>query len=329
MWRDDACNDGYDGSKEVKKMAQEKKSKRPKKSPSENPKGLEPSKSILENKLLRLVAFSAIGAVSVILVTQQIGSLSESESISEIGLILGIITGIVPMTLYQLKEVQRKDSVDKHMPVFLLALLSSVQSGTNLIKAIEQSASRNLGALTPPLKNLKANMSWGMPQDEAFAHFSDATGTRISKRVTVLLEMALKIGGDIAENLEMIQKHVSEMQNIEKSRKSQLAPYTYTIYISYAVFLAVAVLLITSFFTEIEKVQVSLIEQGNSGSGGLFGSLADMDVGLMETALFNMAIIEAVFGGLAAGKIGAGSYVAGIKHVVAMIVIAIIAFNVI
>jgi flagellar protein FlaJ len=309
-------------------MAQEKKPRKPRPE-SSIPKGLVPSKSILENKILRIAAFSIIGAIVVIFATQQIGEISESESISEIGLIFGIITGIVPVTLYQLKEVQRRDSIDKHMPVFLLALLSSVQSGANLIKAIEQTANRNLGALTPPLKNLKANISWGMPMDEAFAHFADSTGTRISKRVTVLLEMALKIGGDIAENLEMIQKHVTEMQNIEKNRKSQLAPYTYTIYISYAVFLAVAVLLVTSFFTEIEKVQESLISSGGASEGGLFGSLADMDVGLMESALFNMAIIEAVFGGLAAGKIGAGSYVAGIKHVVAMIVIAIIAFNVI
>ncbi len=305
-------------------MAQEKKSKRPRKPSFPE---LKASKSIFQNKVLKVLLFSIIGAISVILITQQIGEFSESESIAEIGLIFGIITGIVPLTLYQLKEVQRRDSVDKHMPVFLLALLSSVQSGANLIKAIEQTASRNLGALTPPLKNLKANMSWGMPMDEAFAHFADTTNTRIARRVTVLLEMALKIGGDIAENLEMIQKHVTEMQNIEKSRKSQLAPYTYTIYISYAVFLAVSVLLITSFFSDIEKVQESLIDQGNAGSGGLFGSLADMDIGLMETALFNMAIIEAVFGGLAAGKIGAGSYVAGIKHVVAMIVIAVIAFS--
>jgi len=310
-------------------MALEKKLKKPRKLENKIPKGLVPSKSILENKVLRIGVFSLIGALSVILVTQQIGSFSGSESISEIGLIFGVITGIVPVTLFQLKEVQRRDSVDKHMPVFLLALLSSVQSGSNLIKAIEQTANRNLGALSGPLKNLKANMSWGMPQDEAFAHFADSTNTRIARRVTVLLEMALKIGGDIAENLEMIQKHVTEMQNIEKNRKSQLAPYTYTIYISYAVFLAVAVLLITSFFTEIEKVQESLIEGGGATEGGLFGSLADMDIGLMESALFNMAIIEAVFGGLAAGKIGAGSYVAGIKHVVAMIVIAIIAFNVI
>ena len=310
-------------------MAQEKKSKKLKRPKDYVPKGLRPSKSIAKNPILRVGLFSLVAAVVVIVLSQVIGNSTGSEQISDIGLIFGVITGIVPVTLFQLREVQRRDSVDKHMPVFLLALLSSVQSGANLIKAIEQTANRNLGALSPPLKNLKANMSWGMPMDESFQQFADSTNTRISRRVTVLLEMALKIGGDIAENLEMIQKHVSEMQNIEKNRKSQLAPYTYTIYISYAVFLAVAVLLITSFFTEIEKVQTSLIEGGNQGSGGLFGSLADMDIGLMESALFNMAIIEAVFGGLAAGKIGAGSYVAGIKHVVAMIVIAIIAFNVI
>jgi len=39
-----------------------------------------------------------------------------------------------------------------------------------------------------------------------------------------------------------------------------------------------------------------------------------------------LSIIEAVFGGLAAGKIGGGSYVGGIKHIVIMIVMAVVAF---
>ena len=304
-------------------MAQVKKTKR-----KRVITGLDPKKPILNNPIVRISLFSIIGAITVYFMSQLIGDFQESDSIKEVGSIFAAITGIVPVTLYQLKEVQRKDSIDKHMPVFLLALLSSVQSGSNLIKAIEQTANRNLGALTPELKNLRANISWGMPMDEAFNNFANRTGTRIARRVTVLLEMAMRIGGDVSANLEMIQKHVTEMQNLEKNRKSQMAPYTYTIYISYAVFIAVAVLLVTSFFVEIEKVQVDLID-GGTGSDGLFGSLADMDVSLMESALFNMAIIEAVFGGLAAGKIGAGSYMAGIKHVVAMIVIAIIAFNVI
>ncbi|MBS3926571.1 MAG: type II secretion system F family protein [Nitrosarchaeum sp.] len=286
-----------------------------------------PKKSILKNEIVKSIMFSIVASISVIVISLEISSVVESTMIKDVGIIFGIMVGIIPLTIHQLREVQRRDSVDRNMPVFLLALLSSVQSGSNLIRAIEQAADRNLGALTPELKNLKANISWGIPLEEAFENFAKRTGTRVSRRVTVLLEMAMKIGGDVSENLEMIQKHVSEMQNIEKSRKSALQPYTYTIYISFAVFLAVAVLLTTSFFTEIEKVQDGLLAAG-SGKDGLFGSLADMDVSKLESALFNMAIIEAVFGGVAAGKIGSGSYVAGTKHVVVMIIMAVIAFNV-
>jgi len=289
-------------------------------------KELEPTQSILKNDILKTVSFSLIASISVLSMSFYFSEYSDSTTIRDVGLIFGILVGIIPLTIHQLKQVQRRDNIDRNMPMFLLALLSSVQSGANLIKAIEQAAERNLGALTPELKNLKANISWGTPIEEAFENFAERTGTRVSRRVTVLLEMAMKIGGDVTENLEMIQKHVSEIQNIEKGRKSALQPYTYTIWISYGVFLAVAVLLTTSFFSEMERVQEGLIASG-SGTDGLFGSMASMDIGAMESALFNMAIIEAVFGGLAAGKIGSGSYVAGTKHVVGMIVIAVIAFN--
>ena len=290
-------------------------------------KGLEPTQSVLKNELLKTGSLSLVAAISVIVMSFYFSEYSDSTTIRDVGLIFGILVGIIPLTIHQLKGVQKRDSIDRNMPVFLLALLSSVQSGANLIKAIEQAADRNLGALTPELKNLRANISWGTPIEEAFENFAERTGTRVSRRVTVLLEMAMKIGGDVTENLEMIQKHVSEMQNIEKSRRSALQPYTYTIYISFGVFLAVAVLLTTSFFTEIEKVQDGLLASG-SGTEGLFGSLASMEIAKLESSLFNMAIIEAVFGGLAAGKIGAGSYVAGTKHVVVMIIMAVIAFNV-
>jgi len=289
-------------------------------------KELEATQSILKNDILKTVSFSVIASISVLSMSFYFSEFSESTTIRDVGLIFGILVGIIPLTIHQLKGIQRRDNIDRNMPMFLLALLSSVQSGANLIKAIEQAAERNLGALTPELKNLKANISWGTPMDEAFENFAERTGTRVSRRVTVLLEMAMKIGGDVSENLEMIQKHVSEMQNIEKGRKSALQPYTYTIWIAFGVFLAVAVLLTTSFFSEMEKVQEGLLASG-SGTDGLFGSMASMDIGAMESALFNMAIIEAVFGGLAAGKIGAGSYVAGTKHVVGMIVIAVVAFN--
>ena len=289
---------------------------------------LVPKKSILKNKFIKTAILSLVASVTVISISLASSQFSVGTTIRDVGFIFGIMVGIVPFTLHQLKEVQRRDSIDRNMPVFLLGLLSSVQSGANIIRAIELTADRNLGSLTPELKNLRANLSWGIPIEDAFENFAKRTGTKVARRVTTLLEMAIKIGGDIGENLDMIQKHVSEMQNIEKSRKSALSPYTYTIYISFFVFLAVSVLLVSSFFTEIVKVQDSLIAKGGA-KGTMFSSLADMNVKAMQSALFNMAIIEALFGGLAAGKIGAGSYVAGTKHVVIMVIAAVIAFNII
>jgi len=289
-----------------------------------------PTPSIFYSDRFKLGVASLIAALFIFFISSTISDLfSETNSIKDVGTVFAILAGIVPLTLLQLKEVHRKDSIDRNLPLFLLALTSAVQSGANLIKSIEHAADRNMGALTPELKNLRANISWGMPMDAAMENFANRCGTRMSRRVVILLEMAIKVGGDIANNLEMIQKHVTELQNLEKERKSSLAPYTYTIYIAFAVFIGIAVILSTQFFSEIEVVQGMLNENIPEGADtGMFSSLASIEIGELNKILFNMAIIQAVFGGLAAGKIGAGTYVAGIKHIVIMVIMAVIAFNI-
>jgi len=133
---------------------------------------MEPKKPIMENKLVKTALFSIIASVSIIVISQNLPQFAEGTTIKDVGLIFGIMVAVIPFTLHQLREVQRRDSIDRNMPVFLLGLLSSVQSGANIIKAIEMSADRNVGALTPELKNLRANLSWGIPMEEAFENFA-------------------------------------------------------------------------------------------------------------------------------------------------------------
>jgi flagellar protein FlaJ len=285
-----------------------------------------PKPSFIYSQKFRIGVPSVVVGMGIILASLYYVSFSENTSIRDVGVIFGVLAMIVPVTMLQVKESQRKDSIDRNLPLFLLALSSAVQSGANLIRAIETTADRNMGSLTPELKNLRANLSWGMPVEESFENFANRTGTKTARRVTVLLEMALKIGGDIRTNLEMIQKHVTELQNLEKERKSSLAPYTYTIYISFAVFLGIAVILSSQFFSQFEAVQQLLSKAPEAKGGAFFSSIKDVNFSALNQILFNMSIIEAVFGGLVAGKIGAGTYVAGVKHIIVMIVMAIVAF---
>jgi len=285
-----------------------------------------PKLSVFHSKKLRTIVPTAIAGLIVITLSLYYPPLAEDSSIQTSAVVFGALAMIVPVTLVHLKEAQRKDNIDKNLPLFLLALSSAVQSGANLIRAIETTADRNMGPLTPELKNLRANISWGMPIEDAFENFAERTGTKMSRRVSTLLEMALKIGGDIRSNLEMIQQHVTDLQNLEKDRKASLAPYTYTIYISFAVFLGISVILSSQFFSEFLVVQKMLIDSPGITDGGMFSSIINMDIEALNSILFNMSIIEAVFGGLAAGKIGSGNYVSGIKHIIVMIVMAVIAF---
>ena len=285
-----------------------------------------PKQSFIYSQKFRVGVPSVIVGMGIILASLYFVGFSENTSIRDVGVIFGVLAMIVPLTMLQVKESQRKDSIDRNLPLFLLALSSAVQSGANLIRAIETTAERNMGSLTPELKNLRANLSWGMPVEDSFQNFANRTGTKTARRVTVLLEMALKIGGDIRTNLEMIQKHVTELQNLEKERKSSLAPYTYTIYISFAVFLGIAVILSSQFFSQFEEVQQLLSKAPGTNGGAFFSSIKDVNFSALNQILFNMSIIEAVFGGLVAGKIGAGTYVAGVKHIIVMIVMAVVAF---
>jgi flagellar protein FlaJ len=284
-----------------------------------------PTIPLVKTEKFRISIIAATAAIIVV-----IFSIYMAESIHiitrEIGIIFGILAGVIPLAMLQLKEIQRREGIDRHLPLFLLSLVSSIQSGSNLIQAILFTPERNMGTLGPLLKNLKSNISWGMPIDEAFANFAKKAGTRMARRVTVLLEIAYKNGGNVSENLETIQKHVSEVRNLEKERKSALQPYTYTIYISYAVFIAISVILSTQFFTQIESVKELIAAEKMTTGNNMFSALSGIDISKVDSILFNMAIIEAIFGGIAAGKIGSGSYVAGIKHVVLMVVIAIVAF---
>ena len=286
-----------------------------------------PKPSLIYSEKFRIGIASAVASIVILTLSFYLSEFSETDSTRNIGIVFGILAGIVPLVLLQLREVHRKENIDKNLPLFLLALVSSVQSGANLMKAIEHSADRNMGALTSELKNLRANISWGMPVDDALENFAKRTGTRMAQRVVVLLQMAMQVGGDIVDNLEMIQKHVTELQNVEKERKSSLQPYTYTIYIAFLVFIGISVILSSQFFSEMKVVQELLKDSIDTNSQtGVFSALATLEIDKLNQILFNMSLIQAVFGGLAAGKIGSGSFIAGIKHIVIMIVITIIAF---
>jgi flagellar protein FlaJ len=268
--------------------------------------------------------------IGVILVRQAI--INSDILMRNLGIAIGLLIAVGPSMLLNMRNEKRGESIDQYLPVFLLNLVGAMQSGMTLLKAIERAADRDYGSLSHELKNLRANISWGMPYDEAFEQLGNKLGSVMGKRVAGVIYLALRSGGNTAQTIEMIQKFVSDMRNLEKERRSAMKPYILTIYISFMVFLVTAILLVDNFFSEIENVQTQLREAA-SQAGGLssttFSALLGMNVQQLNDLLFHMSLIEALFGGLAAGKIGTGKFTAGIPHIIMLTVITLIAFSIV
>jgi len=283
---------------------------------------------IITDKKKRTTTIAAIIGIIIMIASIQASSILNIAEIANFGVIAGGMALILPFGLAQMKKKRDHDSIDDNLPMFVLSLISSIESGNSLLRAVEEAAGREMGSLTPYLKNLRANISWGMPQKLSFELFTLKLDTPLSKRVGTLLSIALDMGGDVVSTLELVQHHVTEMQQLEKQRKSELAPYVYTIYIAFVVFLVINALLVVSFFSEMQNIQEVMIEKtaGKDINLGMFQTILTVDVAGLTNLMFNMAIIEAIFGGLAAGKISDGSFTSGIKHMVIMLIASVVLY---
>jgi flagellar protein FlaJ len=148
--------------------------------------------------------------------------------------------------------------------------------------------------------------------------------SQLAKRTFTSLAQASKSGGNIQDVLDAIQRHTTELHQIDKETKSSLRPYISTTYVAVGIFLGISVVLIDSFFSQVLASQAKVAAQGAS----IFAGLGGLTLPALKQAFLQMGLMESVFGGLGAGKLGEASFAAGFKHVIALALLNIIVFAV-
>jgi archaeal flagellar protein FlaJ len=215
-----------------------------------------------------------------------------------------------------------KRRIDDAIPRMLSDVTSQVKTGMNLDRALEFAAERDYGPLSDELKKLQIQLSLGMPFEDAVNRLMERVNTLSIKRTFSLLIQANKAGGRVENLLDVIQSDANDLFLLEKDRRTAIRPYVVIIYIAYGVFLCVSVLLIDSFF----KAVLGTSGTGGATPGSLFGGIQGLGLPQVKDLFLQMALIESVFGGFGAGKLGEGSFVAGFKHVLVMATFTVILF---
>ena len=125
--------------------------------------------------------------------------------------------------------------------------------------------------------------------------------------------------------IEVLDASVTLFSSLDEYREEQygnMRPYMMTIYMATIIFLIIAYIVLHQFLNPLYFASASATV---AESGLLAGVL---DINYYTSILFWASIIESIFGGLIAGKIGDGTLSAGLRHSVILTVLTLVFFNI-
>jgi flagellar protein FlaJ len=240
--------------------------------------------------------------------------------------ILAFIVAVVTPSLFNLYETRRTRSLETEYPALMRDISLSVKSGMTLKDAISIAAKGQYGALTPAIKQIDSMISWGISSEDALLNFAKKYPTVLIRRTIFTLIEASRMGGQLGDILEGVSTDLEETKALERRRSSETKPYLMVCYVSYFVFLAVILIMSYVFLPMMQEA--AEVATGGALPGGLGRfAVSEEDMALYNRLFFNALVIQGFFAGIVTGKIGEGKAVAGLKHSVFFIIVAVIAYT--
>jgi len=246
--------------------------------------------------------------------------LFKSTSVDDFA-VFAVLICIVPVAILDLKEQLRVVNLENALPNFFRDLAGMNDSGMTLPTAVHLVAAAEYGTLTPHIKKLDNEMSWGVNFVEALYRFGQGLGTKLADRSVDLIAKASKAGGDVSEVLRAAAKDTFEVVNLQSERANNMLIYVIIVLVSFAVFLFVIAILVSSFLTTMATAGQAA---SASGAKGFMGSI---DIFIYKRLFSHAAMLQGFFSGMVAGQMGEGRFVAGLKYSAIMLLIAWITFR--
>jgi flagellar protein FlaJ len=242
-------------------------------------------------------------------------------------LTIATIAMIGPYGFFLGKKQRDIKAIERRLPDFLRDVAEAGRFGMTLAEAIVVSSGGRYGKLTPEIKKMAAQISWGVPSTEALRLFAERVKTPMVGRIVSIIVKSSDAGGDVADVLTMVSHDAKESQLTEDERKISMSTYIAVIYISFLVFLVTIWILNATFLPKMREASASI-------GGGAVSTIESPLAPDLPSVIFNIkiAFFIAVFvhglgDGILAGVLDNGKIPNGLKHSFLMLLIAIVVFQ--
>jgi flagellar protein FlaJ len=235
--------------------------------------------------------------------------------------VFAVLIAIVPAALLDFKEQWRIKNLENALPNFFRDLAGMNDSGMTLPNAVHLVAGAEYSTLTPHIRTLDNDMSWGAGFVEAMYRFGKNLKTPLADRSVDLIAKASKAGGDISEVLRAAAKDTFEVVNLSTERSNNMLIYVIIVLVSFAVFLFVVAILVSTFLTTMATAGAS------AAASGARGFMGQIDLFQYKRLFTHAALLQGFFSGLVAGQMGEGRLISGLKYSAIMLFIAWVTFR--
>ena len=246
-------------------------------------------------------------------------------------LIVATLGFIGPYGFFLAKKQREIKQIERRLPDFLRDVAEAGRFGMTLADAIVVSGGGRYGKLTPEIKKMAAQITWGVPATEALRLFATRVKTPMVERVVAIIVKSSDAGGDVADVLTMVSHDTKENQLTEDERRIAMSTYIAVIYISFMVFLVTIWILNVTFLPKMLEASGAL----ETGAGGALAGASPLANDLptvvynVKIAFFVAVIVHGLGDGILAGVLDTGKIANGLRHSFILLVICVLAFLII
>lgn len=236
---------------------------------------------------------------------------------------ISLIVGSLQFWIDIFKENQRQKEIEEQFLEFVRNLVGTVRSGISIPRSIVHVSKEDYGALSPYVKKLANQISWGVPTVDALLIFAKDTKNKTIKRSISIVIEATRSGGNMVDVLQAVTDSVIELKKIKEERRSTTYSQIVEGYIIFFVFIIIMIVLQLKMMPYLEDIS-KVISGGAADmtSIGLQGGVPNM-VDMNRIFLW-LIEIQGLFMGLVIGKFAEGEMKYGIKHSLILIASAFI-----
>ncbi|WP_254821512.1 type II secretion system F family protein [Haloglomus halophilum] len=234
--------------------------------------------------------------------------------------VIPFLVTTVPLTLFYEAERRREQRISSRFPDTLNILSSANQMGIRLVDALDLVSRWSEGTLADELRKVRNDITWNHDIEGALLSFADRLRVPQVTRTMKLIAKGSRSSSDLSEIISIAAEDTRNRYQIEQNRRQEMSAYTAIVAIGFLVYLAVIVLLDTSYLQPIG--QMATDAQGNTD----LLTVSTVPVDQYRTIFFHSALIQGAGSGLLAGKLAENDILAGLKYSIVLVAIALAVF---